>query len=261
VIFAHRPRWVWLLAVGVAGCVQSTWERHQTALHKDIASGAWKAAKAEQQWMINNATLQAPVEERTREAEGARFLRLAKLAAKAGDTRTAVQALRDALTVDPSQASAIRAQLDALPLSPAEEARVKAEFAWNIAALAPADEAPQAAPADAACWSYRVREVRIRQRHTMRTTNGMERQVTYDAREWVYDAETHRWSADGGWVIDIGAETEPVDGPQRPRYQALVTAAHQFYADGAVPPCHRQAWRGPFDSDGTVFVAKKLPAT
>ena len=110
-----------------------------------------------------------------------------------------------------------------------------------------------------ACWSYRVQEVRIRYQLTMRTANGMERQVTYDARPWAYDAAAHRWSADGGWVSEAATETEPVDGPQRARYRAVVTAEHEFLAEGAVPPCHRQAWRGPFETDGTVFVALELP--
>ena len=93
----------------------------------------------------------------------------------------------------------------------------------------------------------------------MRTADGMERQVTYDTRSWVYDAPTRHWSVDGGWVSDSGTETEPVDGPQRPRYRALVTANHEYLADGTVPPCHRQAWQGPFEADGTVFVAQELP--
>jgi hypothetical protein len=259
VIFACRTGWAWLLAVGVAACAPSTWERHQTALREHTAKGQWKAARAEEQWLINNAFLQAPVEARTREAEAARQLRLAQLAAKTGDTRAAVQALREALTTDPSQAKAIRAQLDALPLSPAEAAQIKPEFAWNLAALAPGENAPsQTEPG--ACWSYRVQEVRIRQQRTMRTTNGMERQVTYDARSWVYDSGAHRWSSDGVWLNDSGTETEPVDGPQRPRYRAVVAAAHEFLVSGSVPPCHRHAWQGPFEADGTVFVAMQLPA-
>ena len=60
---------------------------------------------------------------------------------------------------------------------------------------------------------------------------------------------------------EIGTETEPVDGPPRPRYRAIVAAEHEYYADGAVPPCHRHAWRGPFEADGTVFVTLELPAS
>jgi hypothetical protein len=254
--------WVVLLAAGATACTQSAWQQRQAALRKHAANGNYAAATADQQWLINNASLQAPVEERTREAEATRYLRLAKLAAKTDDKRTAVQALRDALATDPSQAGAVRAQLDALPLTPAEAAHLKPEFAWNLAALAPGDDAAQEPhSAEVGCWAYRVREVRIRQQRTMRTTDGMERQVTYDAREWVYDATAHHWSADGGWATDAGSEREPVDGPPRPRYRALLAAARGFLADGVVPPCHRQAWRGPFETDGTLFVAAELPVS
>lgn len=254
-------RWVVLVVIGVTACVPSLWERHQKALHEDSANADWAAAVAEQQWLIKNATLQAPPEERNRQAEAKRQLRLAQFAAKAGDTKTALQALRDALTTDPSQAPAVRRQLDALQLSPAQAERVKYEFAWNLAALDPGEELPAQAERGAPeCWSYRVQEVRIRHQLTIRTANGMERQVTYDARPWVYDAAARRWSADGGWVDEAATETEPVDGPQRGRYRAVVAADHEFLADGAVPPCHRQAWRGPFETDGTVFVARELPS-
>jgi hypothetical protein len=252
--------WGGLLLLGVAACGPSMWDRHKAALRDDAADGHWEAAMAEQQWLITNAFMHAPVEDRTREAEAARQLHLARLAGKAGDNRTAVQALREALATDPSQAGAVRAQLDTLRLSPAEAEQVKYEFAWNLAALAPGEDAlAHAQPAGSECWSYRVQEVRIRQQRTLRTANGMERQVTYDARPWVYDARAHRWAADGAWVDDVGTESEPLDGPPRPRYRAVVAAEHEFYADGAVPPCHRQAWRGPFETDGTVFVATQLP--
>jgi hypothetical protein len=261
VTIARHMRWAWLVVIGIAACT-SAWERHESSLRAHAANGEWDVATAEARWMIDNSFLQAPAGERTTEADAARQLRLAQLAAKSGDTRTAVQALREALTIDPSQASAIRAQLDALPLSAAEADRIKREFAWNIAALAPSDDALlQQERVDAECWSYRVREVRIRRQRTVRTGIGMERQVTYDARTWVFDAGAHRWSADGEWVNDIGTEIEPVDGPQRPRYRALTDADHEFYVDGTVPPCHRDAWRGPFEADGTVFVAAQLPAS
>lgn len=254
-------RWICILVLGLGACT-SAWERHQAALREHAANAEWDGATAEARWLIDNAFLQAPAGERTTEADSVRQLRLAHVAAKAGDTRAAVQALREALTTDPSRADAIRAQLAALPLSVAEADRVQREFAWNIAALAPSDDALlQQQRVDAECWSYRVREVRIRRQRTVRTGNGLERQVTYDARPWVFDAGARRWSADGEWVNDIGTEIEPVDGPQRPRYRALTDADHEFYADGAVPPCHRGAWRGPFEADGTVFVATELPAS
>ena len=257
-----RPTpWVCVLLIGVAACT-SAWERHKSSLHEHAANAEWEAATTDARWLINNAFLLAPASEQSPEAEADRQLRLARLAARAGDTRAAVQALREALTTDPSQASAVRTQLEALPLSPADADRLRREFAWNIAALAPSDDAllPQQR-VDAECWSYRVREVRIRHQREVRTANGMERQVTYDARPWVFDAGAHRWSADGEWLNDIGTEIEPVDGPPRPRYRALIAAGHEFYADGTVPPCHRNAWRGPFEADGTVFIATELPAS
>jgi len=259
---ARAARWGWLLLIAIAACTPSAWERHQTMLHRHMANSQWEAALDDAHWLVNNAFLQAPEGERSRTAEAGRQLRLAQLAATTGDTKTAVNALREALTIDPTVAPAVREQLDALQLTPAQREQVKREFAWNFAALAPAeaDPVPQAHTDPAECWSYRVQEVRIRQRRTLRTTRGMQRQVTYDARAWAYDVRTHRWSPDGEWVDDIGTETELVDGPPQPHYRAIVAAEHEFYADGGVPPCHRQAWRGPFEADGTLFVAMELPA-
>lgn len=245
----------------VAGCT-TAWERHQTQLAEHEAHGDYLKALSEQRWMIDNAFVQGPREEHTPEADARRSLHLAKLAAKTGKYHLAVDALKQALTTDPSQAAAVRRQLDALPLGPAERARLDHEFAWNIAALQPGDDALAPDVEETACWSYRVREVRVRHQRTVSTADGMQRQVTYDARAWVYDSDRHQWHADGEWMSEAGTETEWVNGPSRPRYRALATAGSHFYTEGKVPPCHRSAWQGPYDSDsGTIFVAAQLPAT
>ena len=208
--------------------------------------------------MVDNAFYQAPADERTSAAEASRYLRVADLAAKNHKSRTAIWALREALTVDPDCAPQVRRQIESLPLSAAARARVADEFAWNIAALAPADdtlfhdERPR-------CWSYRVREVRLRQERTVQTPAGMEHQLSFDARSWVFSDATGKWSADGEWLRDAGMEVELVNGPPQPRYRALAAAAHQFYADGTVPVCHHSGWTGPYDPSGTVYVAAQLP--
>jgi hypothetical protein len=170
--------------------------------------------------------------------------------------------LRQALTTDPHQAPKIRARLAKLPVSAVERERLQREFAWNSAALAPADDAMLQADRDQPeCWSYRAREVRIRHRRTLRTADGMQRRVTYAARAWQFDADTRVWRPDGGWLEDAGAEVELVDGPAQPRYRAVVAANHGFYVEGTVPACHRDAWQGPYDHDGTGFVAAHLPVS
>lgn len=261
--YSPRMRWslvLALVAVAVAGCT-TTWERHQTQLAEYEAHGDYIKAVSEQRWIIDNAFVHAPREEHTPEADARRYLHLAKLAAKTGNYRLAVDSLKEALTTDPSQAAAVRRQLAALPLSPSEHARLESEFSWNISALQPGDDALPPEVDKTACWSYRVREIRVTHQRTVSTANGMQRQVAYDARVWVYDSDAPRWRADGGWMNEAGTETEWVDGPSQPRFRALTSAGSHFYTDGKVPPCHRDAWHGPYDPDrGTIFVAAQLPA-
>lgn len=253
-------RWlVVLVAVTVTGCT-STWERHQTQFAEAEARGDYLQALSEQQWMIENAFIFGPREEHTPEADAKRYLQLAKLAAKTGKYELAVRSLKLALETDPTRAPAVRRQLDALPLSPKERERLDREFAWNIAALQPGDDALPLDADEDVCWSYRVSEVHIQHQITASTPDGMQRQVTYEARTWAYDSATQHWHPMGGWVVDAGSETEWVAGPSRPRYRALVTAGARFYTDGKVPPCHRDAWQGPFDREtGAIFVAAQLP--
>jgi hypothetical protein len=254
-------RWLCLLVVCVAGCT-STWDRHRTALAEAEARGDDARAMREVRWEIDNAFLQAPADEQTEAAEATRYLELAKLAAKKGKTGLAIEALREALTTDPHQGAAVRAQVEHLPVSTAERDQLKREFNWNIAALSPHYEShPGEEEAATTCWSYQVRELRIRHRRTVKTTEGMQHQVTYDARFWAFDVNTHRWSLQGDWVEDAGAEAQLVNGPDQPRYQAVTRADHEFYTDDTVPPCHRDAWHGPYDERGSVFVATRLPAS
>ncbi len=224
--------------------------------------GEYAAAAADARWLVDHGFEAAPESERSAEAEAARSLDLARLAAKAGNVPVAVEALRDALAADPHQAAAVRAELAALPVGPAERSRLNQEFAWNIAALAPAGSgALPDEPAAARCWSYRVREIRIRRSITVGGPTQKERQVTYDARSWRFDSASSMWSPESDWVEDAGAEIELANGPEQPRYRAIVAAPHQFIALEDVPPCHRAGWRGPYETNGTVFTAAELPGT
>lgn len=252
-----RRLWVFLLFL--PACT-SIWERHQHHLAEYEARGDYRAAVVEAGWLVDNAFMHAPDAERSEAADAARYLRMAKVAAQAGNLRLAVEALRQTLTLDPHQVANVRAQLDRLPLRPAERERLDREFAWNSAALAPSDDALLQEPSGRArCWSYRVREVRIRHRRTFKTEEGMMRQVTYDARPWAFDVRSGQWDAEGDWITDAGTENELIVGPEQPRYRAFIAAEHQFYADDTVPPCHRDAWQGPYEGNGTVFVTGELP--
>ena len=254
-------RFLVLVVVALAGCT-STWERHQTKLAEAEAHGDYVGAVNEQRWLIDNAFMFGPRSEHNFEADARRYRHLAKLAAKTGNYRLAVDSLKQALNTDPSQAAAVRRQLDALPLTPSERAKLESEFSWNIAALRPGDEGQPLGVDENQCWSYRTLEVRLTHRRTVGTPDGMQRQVTYDARTWTFDSDAQRWHPVGEWRIDAGTETELVNGPSRPRYQALVAASCRFYTDGKVPPCHRDAWQGPYDADsGTIFIAAQLPST
>jgi hypothetical protein len=253
-------RWGWILLLVVAAACASTWEKHESSVAKHEANAEYRQAIAGQRWLIDNAFYEAPAAQRSPAAEAKRYLHLARLAAKAGRPKLALDALNHALTSDPHQAPAVWAALVRLPLPPAELERRKQEFAWNSAALAPAD-APAGDQKETQCWSYRVREIRLRRQRTVRAAEGLQRQATYDARPWAFHADSHQWQAEGPWIIDAGTEVETVDGPERPRYRAITAAEHLFFADEPIPPCHRSGWRGPYDSDGQVVVADHLPST
>jgi hypothetical protein len=253
-------RWGWVVLLVATSACTSTWERHESELAKHEANAQYRQAITDERWLIDNAFQEAPAPERSRAAEAERYLHLADLAAKAGRLNLALEALRNALSSDPHQAAAVRAALVRLPLSPAELERRKQEFAWNSAALAPED-APAGDENEMQCWSYRVREIRLRRQRTVRTAEGLQRQVTYDARPWVFHADSHQWQAEGPWIIDAGTEVEAVDGAEQPRYRAITAAEHEFLADEPIPPCHRSSWHGPYDADGQIFVAGHLPGT
>jgi hypothetical protein len=254
-------RWYCCVLLLLAGCT-STWERHRSRLADDEAGGDFKRAAAEVRWQIDNAFVHGPAKENTPAAEASRYLHLSALAVKNGNTPLAIEALHEALRADPRQARAVRAQLDRLPVSAAERDRLQQEFAWNATALAPAADArvePEETNEGTSCWSYRVRELRIRHRRIVKTPDGMQRQANYDARPWMFDATAGRWHVEGDWVADAGTETELVGGPEQPRYRAVTAADHLFYADGTIPSCHRAGWAGPYAPSGTLFVAARLP--
>lgn len=251
-------RWCWLLLF-CAACT-SSWNRHEAELARHEADGQYSLAISDERWLIDNAFAEAPAGERSVAAEAERYLRLAKLAVQAGRLNLAVEALRQALASDPHQAPAVRAAVAQLPLPPPELERRKQEFEWNIAALAPADATTSAAD-DQQCWSYHVREVRVRHRRMVHGSDGPQRELTYDARPWVYRPRLRQWEVEGPWMNDVGTEVEPVNGPAQPRYRALSAAEHTFVADEPIPPCHRTGWQGPYDTSGRIFVTARLPVT
>jgi hypothetical protein len=248
-----------LLLLAAAACT-SAWERHESSLAKHEANAQYPLAIADERWLIDHADFEAPAEECSPAAEAERSLHLAKLAAKAGRLNLAIEALRNALTSDPQQAGAVRTALEQMPLPPAELERRKQEFAWNSKALAPAG-VPGDDDSATQCWSYRVREVRLRHQRAVHTADGLQRQATYDARPWAFNAQLHRWQVEGPWIADAGSEVEAAAGPEQPRYRAITAAEHEFLAEEPIPPCHRSSWQGPYDSNGTLFVAARLPVT
>jgi hypothetical protein len=252
-------RWTWMPLLLVMGCTPA-WERHKANFAQREADGRYDDAVEEAKWLIENASDEAPPEERTMASDTKRQLDLSRVAAKSGDSRLAIEALRGSLMNDSNSAAAVGQLFSQLPLDPATRARFQGEFGWNTAALAPDEARLPTDPATTGCWSYHAREVRIRHNRTVKTADGPERQVTYDARLWTFDAATHRWRAAGNWVTDAGAATELVGGPPAPRYRAVLAADHGFYTEERVPACHRESWQGPFLENGTLFVSPALPA-
>jgi hypothetical protein len=254
----HR---IWLLIlVCVAGGCASPWSKHQQQLAQYESAGDWEGAMREARWMIDNALMFAPAEERSSTVDADRHLLLADFATRAGKTREAVEALREALMRDPTSTPSILRKLERLPLSPAERKRIEAEFAWNMAVLAPGDPGwIESQRQLGGCWSYRVRQIRLHRPRVTQTERGREQQVSYDARAWRYDAETGQWLADSVWTPNAGAENHVLGTPEPPRFRAVLAADGGFLSDGAVPPCHREAWRGPYLSDGTWFTTPRLP--
>ncbi|MBI4515313.1 MAG: hypothetical protein HY699_05800 [Deltaproteobacteria bacterium] len=246
-----------LLLLVSAGC-STAWQRHGRAFQEAQADGKLDEALREQQWLIDHAFSDAPAAERGKRAEAERYLNLAALTAQAGNGNDAIEALRLALQTDPTHHEAVLRQLEQLPLPPRERRRVTAEFRWNLLALLPGVVVPDDSLLP--CWPYRVRQVQVHRIEVRQGVGGGERIITYDGRSWVYDPEADSWHPDGGWVADLGAETERVLGPTRPRYRAIVAADGGFFAEGPIPPCHHSRWSGPFDAERNgLFVTPRLP--
>ena len=249
---------VLLLAMVLDACATSSWQQHSLSLEQARANNQLDLALQEQRWLIDHAFRDAPKEQRTRQAEVDRYLGLADLTARAGETGETIETLRLALETDPSRHQAIMDRLAALPLPPAERKRVEAEFRWNIMVLLPNLPPPQDDLLP--CWPYRVREIRVRRTEVRQGMEGAQRLVSYDARSWVYNPERDAWFPDGDWFDDIGGETEPINGPTRPRYEAIVAANGGFFTEAPPPPCHRHRWSGPFEKErDRLFVTRQLP--
>jgi hypothetical protein len=241
------------------GCTVG-WPKHTEQLHAAEAGHDLDAAIAEERWLIDHAVEEAPPSELGKRAEVDRYLKLADLAAAAGNVGEAIGALRLALQIDSSRYEEVLRRLEQLPLAPPERKRVQAEFYWNIQVLEPS--APPPTENLLPCYTYRVREVHVRATEVHQGVGAGERRISYNARSWLYDAASDSWRADGDWVKDISAETERLGGPPRARYRAIAAADGGFFAEGPVPPCHRQQWAGPFDTErDRLFVAPELPRT
>ena len=250
-----------LLPTVLLGCM-TAWERHTKHLNDALANQEIDDAVNEQQWLIENASSEAPVPQRGKEAEFNRQVRLADLYMLQGNADAAVEELRTALQTDPARHEEVRRRLAQLPLTPAERRRVTEEFHWNLNALHPetVGTAEGAADAPPECWSYRAREIHVRRTEVRQGLEGGERWISYDVRPWIYDERKRAWQAEGSWVDDMGAETERISGPSRPRYRAITAADGGFFTEGPVPPCHRKRWTGPFDPGrDRLFVAQRLP--
>jgi hypothetical protein len=246
-----------ILCLLVLGACTSTWDKHRLNLEDAASRGDMVTAVREQQWLIDHASRHAPKGERGPQAQVDRHLELARLSVRGGAVGDAIEALRLALQADPTRYDEITTEVMRLPLSAEQLQRLDAEFRWNRKALLPnlnlTDDVRS-------CWSYRVREIRVRRTEIRQGLAGSERVTTYDARSWVFDAGRESWRADGDWVEDIGAETERVFAAQRPRYRAILAADRGFFFEGPLPPCHREGWTGPFDPErDRLFVTRHLP--
>src|SRR5258708_5839103 len=97
----------WCVGLLLLAACTSPWERHQKQLRDREAVGDYRAAVTQARWLADNAFSEAPADQRTPAAEATRYVRLATVAAKAGKPRVAIEALRQALTIDPHQAPAV----------------------------------------------------------------------------------------------------------------------------------------------------------
>jgi hypothetical protein len=249
---------VLLLALVLDACAVSSWQQHSLALDQARANNQLGVAVKEQRWLIDHAFRDAPKEQRTRQAEVDRYLSLADLTARAGQTDETIETLRLALQTDPSRHQAIMDRLAALPLPPKERKHVEAEFRWNIMVLLP--NLPPPADDLLPCWPYRVKQIRVHRTEVRQGMEGAQRLVSYDARSWVYNPDEDAWYADGNWFDDIGGETEPLNGPPRPRYEAIAAANGGYFSEAPPPPCHRHRWSSPYDKErDRLFVTRQLP--
>jgi hypothetical protein len=253
-------RWRLVAPLILLAACASPWAKHQNALVEYEQAGDWNAAISETKWLIDNSLLFAPQEQRSPASDADRYLMLADFSTRAGRVSEALDALREAMILDPSCAPSVRLKLDRLPLSPSERKRIETEFAWNLTALAPGSPGwLESQRVQGGCWSYRVKQIRIRQTLVERGDSGKQRRIIYDARPWHYDADLDTWRVDGGWMISAGGEIETLGGAASTRYQAIQKADGGFFTDSSVPPCHAAGWEGPFEVNGTVFVTTQLP--
>jgi hypothetical protein len=247
-----------VMTVLVAGCT-STWEHHQQLVAQRTASGDYEGAVAAQKWLVDNSFLEAPTQEKGPRWDAARMMELGDLQGKAGQNAAAIATYRDILLVDPTQVENVLVGIGMLDLPEDKRNALMDEIVQNVQVI---DQRVLVgiAPTEPKCFSYVAHEIRIRQRDRTMGGQGFEHQVTYDARPWVYDVAHGTWRADGEWIADAGSETQKVNGPPNPKYQAVLDADGGFYVDGGIPTCHAGYWRGPYDqARHTTYVARHLP--
>ncbi len=246
-----------LAAVALSSCT-SAWERHQQLVEQNRDAGNYPAAASAQRWLVQQAFYDAPAAQRGPLHDAARLLTLGNLLGQSGQVATALEAYREAITLDPYLLEDVLTGVGMLPLPAAERDAHMEELLRQAISIDPRSNLRTQVQPN--CWSYSVREVRLRRIWTRRAAKGLERVAIYDARPWVYDAEANRWRADGDWDQNAGEEIQPVGGQENPNYQALLDADGGFYADGVVPPCHAKLWRGPYDAKRhSGYIARALP--
>lgn len=240
------------------GCA-SSWERHVELVEIRRDAGDYAGAAHAQKWLVDHSFRDAPERERGPHWEASRLLDLAELQGRSGQTSAAVATYREVLRFDPTQIEAVLVGIGMLDLPESRRNSIMDELVQNVVVIDQRVLVGLAAD-EPSCYSYVAQQIQVRRRDRSMGAEGFEHHLTYNARPWVFDASRGVWRADGEWILDAGAETQRVNGPPNPRYQAILDADGGFYVDGSVPGCHAEWWTGPYDAARrTAYVARRLP--
>ncbi|GIW42087.1 MAG: hypothetical protein KatS3mg076_2664 [Candidatus Binatia bacterium] len=259
-------RWgVAVAVVVVAGACsflspRESWRATERRVDELTAQGRYREALELQQWIVAHAFERAPEEEQTPEKEARRVYRLADLYGRTGDTVRALEAYREVLRLAPDRLEDVLVGIDLLPLPEEERDAIMETFVRNALAIEPGLVLP--GQDSSGCWTYRVEQVQVRRIVTRNSQEGLEKVVTYDVRPWLYDARNKTWRPEGSWRTDAGSEVLGPGRVENPRFHAMLDADGGFFAEGPIPPCHQEAWAGPYDrTRRRIFVAKRLPGS